>query len=95
MDRAPGGFHRRQRAAVQDARKAAADPQAKANGYLQPCVSTDGIELRLTAAPAQYDRQSAAPSRGPVHYEHGDAILTGPGLDMDAIIDLRTCGVIA
>jgi crotonobetainyl-CoA:carnitine CoA-transferase CaiB-like acyl-CoA transferase len=80
---------------VQDAREAAADPQARANGYLQPCATADGAEFSLVAAPVQYDGQPAAPGRGPDYNEHGDQILAGLGLDMDAILDLKIRGVIA
>jgi crotonobetainyl-CoA:carnitine CoA-transferase CaiB-like acyl-CoA transferase len=80
---------------VQDARTAAADPQAAANGYLQPCVTADGAEFSLVAAPVQYDGQPAAPARGPDYNEHGDQILTGLGFDMEAIIDLKIRGVVA
>jgi crotonobetainyl-CoA:carnitine CoA-transferase CaiB-like acyl-CoA transferase len=80
---------------VRDAREAAADPQALANGYLQVCETADGAEFPLVAAPVQYDGQPATPSRGPDYNEHGDQILADLGLDMDAIIDLKIRGVIA
>jgi crotonobetainyl-CoA:carnitine CoA-transferase CaiB-like acyl-CoA transferase len=79
---------------VQAAGEAAADPQAQANGYLQPCVSAEGAEFTLVAAPVQYDGEPAAPSRGPDYNEHGDQILAGLGLDMDAIIDLKIRGIV-
>jgi crotonobetainyl-CoA:carnitine CoA-transferase CaiB-like acyl-CoA transferase len=80
---------------VQSAAEVADDPQARANGYLQPCVSADGVEFSLVAAPVQYDGEPAAPSRGPDYNEHGDQILADLGLEMDAIIDLKVRGVIA
>jgi crotonobetainyl-CoA:carnitine CoA-transferase CaiB-like acyl-CoA transferase len=80
---------------VQDAREAAADPQAAANGYLQPVVSAEGAQFSLVAAPVQYDGEPAAPARGPDYNEHGDEILAELGLDMDAILDLKIRGVIA
>jgi crotonobetainyl-CoA:carnitine CoA-transferase CaiB-like acyl-CoA transferase len=82
-------------AMVQDTLEAAADPQTVANGYVVDCETAEGTPFRLAAAPVQYDGEAARPTRAPEFNEHGDAILTDLGLDMDAIIDLKVRGVVA
>jgi crotonobetainyl-CoA:carnitine CoA-transferase CaiB-like acyl-CoA transferase len=79
---------------VQDTLEAANDPQSDANGYLQPCVTADGTEFRLVAAPMQFDDEPATTSRAPEFNEHGDAILEELGLDWDTIIDLKVRGLV-
>jgi crotonobetainyl-CoA:carnitine CoA-transferase CaiB-like acyl-CoA transferase len=82
-------------AVVQDTLEAAVDEQAVANGYIQECTTAAGVPFRLVAAPVQYDRQPAKPSRAPEFNEHGDEILAELGLEMDVIIDLKMRGVVA
>jgi crotonobetainyl-CoA:carnitine CoA-transferase CaiB-like acyl-CoA transferase len=82
-------------AVVQDTLEAAADPQSVANGYIQDCETAEGVAFQMTAAPVQFDREPAKPGRAPEFNEHGDAILGGLGLDMDAILDLKVRGVVA
>jgi crotonobetainyl-CoA:carnitine CoA-transferase CaiB-like acyl-CoA transferase len=80
---------------VQDAREIAADQQAIANGYLQPCETADGKPFHLVSAPVQFDEVAAAPRRAPEFNEHGDAILAELGLDWDTVVDLKVRGVVA
>lgn len=80
---------------AQDAREAAADPQSVANGYVQECQTSAGVPFQLAAAPVQFDETPPVPTRGPEFNEHGDAILSELGLDMDAILDLKVRGVVA
>jgi crotonobetainyl-CoA:carnitine CoA-transferase CaiB-like acyl-CoA transferase len=80
---------------VQDTLEAAADPQTVANGYVQECQTADGVPFKLAAAPVQYGDEPARPQRAPEFNEHGDAILTGLGLDMDTILDLKVRGIVA
>jgi crotonobetainyl-CoA:carnitine CoA-transferase CaiB-like acyl-CoA transferase len=82
-------------AVAQDTLEVAADPQTVANGYVQQCQTSDGTPFRLVTAPVQFDEQPAIPERAPALNEHGDEILTGLGLDMDAILDLKVRGVVA
>jgi crotonobetainyl-CoA:carnitine CoA-transferase CaiB-like acyl-CoA transferase len=49
----------------------------------------------LVTAPVQFDEQPATPKRAPELNEHGDEILSGLGLEMDAILDLKVRGVVA
>jgi crotonobetainyl-CoA:carnitine CoA-transferase CaiB-like acyl-CoA transferase len=80
---------------VLTAREVSADPQAEANGYLQPCTSADGDVVRLVAPPVQYDGEAPVPGRGPDYNEHGDQILADLGLDWDTVIDLKVRGIVA
>lgn len=80
---------------IQDTLEAARDVQSVANGYMQDCVTAEGNAFQLVAAPVQFNEEPAAPKRAPSFNEHGDAILTALGLDMDAIIALKIKGVVA
>ena len=82
-------------AVVQDTLEAAADPQSKANGYIQECETSSGEPFRLVAAPVQFGRTSAQPARAPDFNEHGDQILTDLGLDSDTVIELKIRGIVA
>ncbi|MDP1792623.1 MAG: CoA transferase [Acidimicrobiales bacterium] len=82
-------------AVLQDAMEAASDPQAVANGYMQPVATAEGSEFRLVAVPMQFNNAPAPTNRAPEFNEHGDEILGELGLDFDAIIDLRVRGVVA
>lgn len=80
---------------IQDTLEAARDVQSVANGYMQDCVTAEGTAFQLVAAPVQFNEEPAAPNRAPSFNEHGDDILTGLGLDMDEIIQLKIKGVVA
>ena len=80
---------------VQDTLEAADDPQTVANGYVQDCTTSTGAPFKLAAAPVQYGGETAQPTRAPEFNEHGDDILTGLGIEMDTIIDLKVKGVVA
>lgn len=82
-------------ALVQDSLEVAADPQTIANGYVVDCETAAGVPFQLAGAPVQYDETPAEPKRAPEFNEHGDAILTSIGLDMDTILDLKVRGVVA
>ncbi len=80
---------------VQDTLELAQDPQAVANGYIQPCQTANGTPFRLASAPIQFDEEPPVPQRAPEFNEHGDAILAELGLDWDTIVDLKVRGVVA
>jgi crotonobetainyl-CoA:carnitine CoA-transferase CaiB-like acyl-CoA transferase len=80
---------------VQNTLEVADDPQTLANGYIQQCETDAGVPFELAAAPVQFDAEPAKPQRAPHFNEHGDAILSTLGLDMDTILDLKVRGVVA
>jgi crotonobetainyl-CoA:carnitine CoA-transferase CaiB-like acyl-CoA transferase len=80
---------------VQDTIEIAADPQARANGYMQSATTQSGTEFELVASPVQFDEQPTTTRRAPEFNEHGDEVLQEIGLDMDRIIELKACGAIA
>ena len=82
-------------AMVQDTLEAAADPQSVANGYIVDCATAEGVPFKLAGAPVQFDGEPPQPKRAPEFNEHGDAILTDLGLDMEAILDLKVRGIVA
>ncbi len=80
---------------VQDTLEAASDPQTVANGYVVDCATSTGTPFQLAAAPVQFDGTPAQPTRAPEFNEHAEEILTGIGLDWDAIVDLKVRGTVA
>jgi crotonobetainyl-CoA:carnitine CoA-transferase CaiB-like acyl-CoA transferase len=86
---------RGQWAPVQDALEVAADPQARAMGYIAKAETADGTPFELGASPVQFDEQPTPTARSPLFNEHGDEILQELGLDWDRILELRATGAIA
>ena len=80
---------------VQDTLEASTDAQTVANGYVQDCETADGVPFKLAAAPVEYGGEPPKARRAPEFNEHGDAILTGLGLDWDTIVDLKVRGIVA
>jgi crotonobetainyl-CoA:carnitine CoA-transferase CaiB-like acyl-CoA transferase len=82
-------------AVVQDTLEAASDPQTVANGYVQECSTSKGVDFKLVAGPVQFDELPAKPRRAPEFNEHGDEILAELGLDTQTVLDLKVRGVVA
>ncbi|MAG31482.1 MAG: carnitine dehydratase [Deltaproteobacteria bacterium] len=80
---------------VQDTLQVAADPQARANGYMQSAETQAGTSFELVASPVQFDEQDTKTRRAPEFNEHGDEILQEVGLEMDRILELKACGAVA
>ena len=81
-------------APVQNSLEIAADPQARANGYLAGAKTQGGIDFELVSTPVQFDEEPTPTSRGPEFNEHGDEILRELGMDMEKILALRVAGAI-
>ncbi len=82
-------------APVQNTVEVAADPQVRANGYIQEAETSQGTRFELVASPVQFDEAETKTSRGPEFNEHGDAILGELGLSMDEILELKAAGAVA
>jgi crotonobetainyl-CoA:carnitine CoA-transferase CaiB-like acyl-CoA transferase len=80
---------------VQNTLEVAADPQVRANGYIQSATTSGGTEFELVASPVQFDEEPTATRRSPEFNEHGDEILREIGLDMERILELKARGAIA
>jgi crotonobetainyl-CoA:carnitine CoA-transferase CaiB-like acyl-CoA transferase len=70
------------------------DPQAVANGYLEPVTATTGTEFRLPANPVQFDERPPSVRGAPEHGEHTDEVLLELGLDYDQIIEHKVSGAV-
>jgi crotonobetainyl-CoA:carnitine CoA-transferase CaiB-like acyl-CoA transferase len=82
-------------APVQDTLEVAADPQVRANGYMQETETRDGTSFELVASPVQFDEEPTGTNRAPEFNEHGDAILEELGYDWDRILELKATGGVA
>ena len=80
---------------VQNTLEVAADPQVRANGYIQAAETSQGTAFELVASPVQFDEAETTTARGPEFNEHGDEILTELGLTMDEILTLKAAGAVA
>lgn len=78
---------------IQDASALLDDPQVEANGYLRPVAATGG-PLTVVANPIVFDETQPDLARAPELGEHTDDELLALGYDWDALIDLKTRGVI-
>ena len=80
---------------VQSHAQVAADPQVRANGYIQDVPRADGPPVPLAASGISVDGEPLA-IRGlaPGHGEHTEAVLLEAGYTWDDIVTLRDGGVI-
>jgi crotonobetainyl-CoA:carnitine CoA-transferase CaiB-like acyl-CoA transferase len=70
------------------------DPQAVANGYLEPITTSTGAEFRLPANPVQFDETPPEVRGAPEHGEHTDELLLELGLTYDEIIGHKVTGAV-
>ncbi|MGH9113524.1 MAG: CaiB/BaiF CoA transferase family protein [Acidimicrobiales bacterium] len=71
------------------------DPQAVANGYVQPVRYGDGIELPLVSAPAQIDRTPPPLTQAPAFNGDADQLLLALGMTQDEILEAKISGALA
>jgi crotonobetainyl-CoA:carnitine CoA-transferase CaiB-like acyl-CoA transferase len=71
-----------------------ADPQAVANGFVQPVAYDGDVTMPMVASPAQFDRTPPALGRAPEFGADTDAVLQSLGMDMDAIIEAKIDGAV-
>lgn len=79
---------------VQNVGEIHADPQVKANRYLQDVDYGDGTTIPMVAVPILFDKAPMPSRRSPDLGADSDAILADLGYDEDAIIDLKVQGVV-
>ena len=79
---------------VQNTLEVAADPQSRANGYMQGSATKAGTPFELVATPVQFDEEPSGTRRAPEFNEHGDEILKEAGYDMDRILALKAAGAV-
>jgi crotonobetainyl-CoA:carnitine CoA-transferase CaiB-like acyl-CoA transferase len=70
------------------------DPQAIANGYLEPITASSGTEFTLPANPVQFDETPVAVRHAPDHGEHTDEVLLELGLTYDEILEHKISGAV-
>jgi crotonobetainyl-CoA:carnitine CoA-transferase CaiB-like acyl-CoA transferase len=70
------------------------DPQATANGFVQPVAYGDDVTLPLVASPAQFDRTPPRLGPAPEFGADTDDVLQALGMDMDAIIEAKIDGAV-
>jgi crotonobetainyl-CoA:carnitine CoA-transferase CaiB-like acyl-CoA transferase len=70
------------------------DPQVEPNGYLADVEMADGSNLTLVTSPAQFDEESAQPTRAPELGEHTETALLDLGLSWDELTALKERAVI-
>lgn len=71
-----------------------ADPQAVANGYVQPVAYGAGVQLPLVSAPAQVDRTPPPLGQAPAFNDDADELLRGLGLSEDEVLQHRISGAV-
>ncbi len=70
------------------------DPQAIANGYVQP-IEYDGVQLPMVSAPAQLDRTPPSLRPAPGFNDDADDILSALGMTQEEIIEAKIAGALA
>jgi crotonobetainyl-CoA:carnitine CoA-transferase CaiB-like acyl-CoA transferase len=70
------------------------DPQAVANGYVQPISYEGGMTLPLIAAPAQIDRTPPELGQAPEFNAHAEEVLGALGLTDEQILEAKISGAV-
>jgi crotonobetainyl-CoA:carnitine CoA-transferase CaiB-like acyl-CoA transferase len=81
-------------APLQTPREVHSDPQVVPNGYLADVEMANGSQLTLVTSPAQFDEESAHPTRAPELGEHTEMALLDLGLSWDELTALKQRSVI-
>jgi crotonobetainyl-CoA:carnitine CoA-transferase CaiB-like acyl-CoA transferase len=71
-----------------------ADPQAIANGFVQPVRYGDEMTLPLVASPVQFDRTPPPLGPAPGFGADTDEVLQSLGMEMDAILEAKIDGAV-
>jgi crotonobetainyl-CoA:carnitine CoA-transferase CaiB-like acyl-CoA transferase len=71
-----------------------ADPQAVANGFVQPVAYDDDVVLPLVSSPAQFDRTPRRLDRAPEFGADTDDFLAELGMDAEQVMQARIDGAV-
>ena len=81
-------------APMQSVRELREDPQARANGYMAPVKSAEGITFELVANPCQFDETNPELRPAPEVGAHTEEVLLEIGLSWEELSEHKTAGAI-
>jgi crotonobetainyl-CoA:carnitine CoA-transferase CaiB-like acyl-CoA transferase len=82
-------------APMQTARELAADPQARANGYLPRLPRAGGGDFTLVASPVQFDERPSPATPAPDLGQHTEEVLLALGLTWEDLAACKEAGAIS